>query len=155
VTVAQGNSANFNVTVTPVNGSTQTVNITCTGAPAFSTCTPAAPGSVTLNGTTASMIQATVTTTKGSFDAPGGFPAGPRQQFPIVILIAASLLTLIASRTRRTRLASLGVILICVTLPGCGTGKRRGTPKGTTNLTVTGTPTTGTAHSATVSLTVN
>ena len=49
-TVTPGQAGNYTVTVSPLNGFSQKVALSCSGAPAQSTCT-VSPGSVTLNGT--------------------------------------------------------------------------------------------------------
>lgn len=72
-TVSPGQTANYTIAVAPAGGFTQTVSLTCTGAPAQSTCS--LPTSVTLNGSVPTMVMVTVTTTgtSASLARPGGF----------------------------------------------------------------------------------
>jgi hypothetical protein len=50
LTITRGNSGNSTITLTPLAGFNQTVNLTCTGAPSGTTCTPN-PNQLTLDGT--------------------------------------------------------------------------------------------------------
>jgi hypothetical protein len=65
VTIAPGQTANYTVNVVPGAGFTQTVSLTCSGAPAQSTCT-VTPSSVTLDGTNPAMATVGVVTTASS-----------------------------------------------------------------------------------------
>lgn len=63
--VEPGAGTSYTLTITPANGSTQTVSLSCKGAPATVTCMPASMSS-TLNGTSASQVKFNVTTTGSS-----------------------------------------------------------------------------------------
>ena len=150
--------------VTPVNGSTQSVTISCTGAPALATCNAASP-SVTLNGSSASSLMINVTTTAGA----AMLPRGPSQfpSFRVWILVTAGMLGslalfLFARISRRTGYAFIGLslMILAATIVGCGkqTVNVPGTPAGSYTLTLTATSGTGSsaqAHSTTVTLVVN
>jgi beta-propeller repeat-containing protein/centrosomal CEP192-like protein len=160
LSVTQGASGNFTVTVTPVNGFNQAVALSCTGAPAMATCTPS-PASVTSSdGTTAVTSTVTVSTTAPSVVAPpSSTPTSPLSMRQVVPLLLALVLLLLLPRTQRrgARLALAGAMVVFLAVAGCGGGghtKTGGTPKGTSNLTITGTSGNLT-HSATVTLTVN
>jgi hypothetical protein len=160
LSVTQGASGNFTVTVTPVNGFNQAVSLACTGAPAMATCTPS-PASVTSSdGKTAVTSTVTVSTTAPSVVAPpSSTPTSPLSMRQVVPLLLALVLLLLLPRTQRrgARLALAGAMVVFLAVAGCGGGghtKTGGTPKGSSNLTITGTSGNLT-HSATVTLTVN
>jgi hypothetical protein len=168
-TVTSGQTANYTVTIAPAGGFNQKVALSCTGAPALSTCS-VSPGSVVLNGSTAASIMVSVST--------GGSPATVLRPFgipPVVFsarlfLSVAALLTcawlyfLLLPRRRPTWLlrgASLALLLLFLTaLSSCGgNGGSRGggTPSGTYTLTVTGAFNSGSStltHNATLTLVV-
>src|SRR5208283_2036197 len=75
-TVTPGQVASYTVSVKPAGGFNQTVTLSCSGAPAQSSCS-VSPSSVTLNGKTAAPVTVTVTTagTSASLALP---PAGNR-----------------------------------------------------------------------------
>jgi hypothetical protein len=138
ITVAKGKSGVSTITVGSLGTFSSAVALACTGQPRRSTCaispasvTPAAGGSTT----------ATLTFTTEALVAP---PGSPRFLPPVSIHVlapafAAALLALLmffSERRFRTRLGLAAATLVFVALAGCGTS---GTPKGTTNLTVTGT----------------
>lgn len=70
ITVARGNNGLVNTTLKPIVGFNQTISLTCTGAPAGTTCTPN-PTSVTLDGVNNGTSQVTITV--GSSTAPGTY----------------------------------------------------------------------------------
>ena len=59
-TISRGHSGTYTLTLTPVNGFTGNIPLSCSGAPSNTTCS-VSPSQVTLNGT--SSVQATVTVT--------------------------------------------------------------------------------------------
>lgn len=169
--VSPGASASYNIAVTPLGGFNQAVVLSCTGAPTLATCS-ANPASVTPNGTSASTVTVTVTTTAGSMIAPGRLyeppsSGGERTLWYLVwSLLAFGILTaLVRVRRRRLPLAIGLMVLLVVFFAGCGGsggagggGGSPGTPSGTYSLTVTGTLMSGSStlsHSVTLSLTVD
>jgi VCBS repeat-containing protein len=62
LTVTAGQSATVALTVTPLNGSTQQVSISCSGLPAYATCGFSPAPTVTLDGTQPSTVTMTVRT---------------------------------------------------------------------------------------------
>lgn len=152
-TVTAGKTVTFTVTVTPIGGFTSAVALACTGAPALAMCNPVPASVMSADGVTP--VTSTVTvTTKGLMLPPPSVrmpPLSIRQIVPLLLALTLVLL-LLAARRLRTRLAVVTAILILVVLAGCNNGPS--TPKGTTNLTITGSSG-SLSDSATVALTVN
>ena len=154
--VSRGNTITFTVTVTPVDNSTQTVNLTCTGAPADTTCS-LSPSSITLDGVDA--VTSTVTVTAASLVPPitrqHRNPGDFIGRVPLVILGLSLLAMFAAMRKRRTlRLSFAAAALACLLFAGCGGGG--GSPTGKFTLVITGTPTDGgMVHTLDVALTVD
>jgi len=160
-----------------VGGLTQSIAFTCSGAPSESTCT-LSPASVTPSGSAASVVQVTLSTTAPSMLGPRPRSSPPVTGAPnpyltpslvLVLMMLASLLWV--ARRRAQRIAtrwylgvamSFALLLLALTVPGCGGGgavaqHNPGTPAGTYSLTVTGTVTSGSAtltHSVTLKVTV-
>ena len=158
-TVRAGQSVNFTVTMTPLGGFTQAVTIACSGAPALATCTPAPASVAAADGVTAQTSTVTVTTT--ALMPPVSRPMPPLSIRQVVPLVMAGilLLLLLSARRPRMRLGLAAATLVFAALAGCSGNKAPGTPKGTTNLTITGASTgsagTVTKPPLTVALTVN
>jgi uncharacterized repeat protein (TIGR03803 family) len=158
VTVTPGQAANYGIAVSPVDGFAQKVSLSCSGAPAQSTCT-ISPSSVTLNGTDSAPANVAVVTSGSSASVlrPAGFPSASTRYalwlafsgLPGVMLLGSGF------RKRHSRVL-YGLLLLCVLLlvltwSGCGGGSGSGagtvgTPLGTYTLTVTGTYTAGPAN---------
>jgi hypothetical protein len=158
-TVSPGQSASYKVAVAPSGGFNQTVTLSCSGAPAHSTCS-VSPSSVKLS-ESATTATVTVTTAGGSagltqpINGPGG------NMFGSWLALSGTLgLAMLVSlggwrRKRRPRLlyglAFLCLFSIGVTISACGGGGSSssgggGTQAGTYNLTVTGTFTSGSTN---------
>jgi hypothetical protein len=155
--VSRGASVTFTVTVAPVDHSTQTVNLTCSGAPMDATCT-LAPDTIPLDGTDA--VASTVTVMAASHVTPSSrrrwMPGDLIGRGPLVVIILAMLVAFALTRRRRAvRLGFAAAALACLLFAGCG-GSSGGTPTGKFTLVITGTPTDGgKVHTTTVTLTVN
>jgi hypothetical protein len=153
--VAQGAvAAPVTITVNPTGGFNSPVALTCTGAPAKSSCV--------LNPTT---ITPPATTSTLSFTAhamivpvPVSKRVPPINMIRIVPLFVALMLLFLMRSTQRlrTRLSLVSAICICVTLSACsGSGApSNSTAKGTYTLTVTGTSGALAPQTATVTVTV-
>ena len=70
ITLARGASGSVTTTLAPIAGFSQTITLTCTGAPAPTTCTPN-PSSVTLNGVANGTAQVTIAVSSST--APGTY----------------------------------------------------------------------------------
>jgi len=101
VTVTAGKSGNYTLTMTPINGFSDTVTVSCTNLPLKATCT-ASPASVTVGGSTPTEVTINIGTTANSMMGPGGGPLGPTAgtgPWPwLAGLLALFFLMLLASR---------------------------------------------------------
>jgi len=155
-TVTAGGTASYDLTIAPAGGFNQAVNLSCSGAPAHSTCA-VQPASVTLDGTNSAAATLTVATTAASMIGPGdpGNFTPPSGWLPMGVWLALfGLLGLIALARFRAeggrvrRLAPFAMAALLVALwAACGGGgssssttpTSNATPAGTYTLTVTGT----------------
>jgi hypothetical protein len=168
-TVAAGQTASYTVAVSPGGGFNQSVSLSCTGAPALSACT-VSPNPVILNGSTASSVTVTVTTTAPATvfpDPPSTRPHFPNNSHPLVLVLVLLALALAVSRGSQAKrplaVRCLLVVTLCtgVGLVACGGGTsvppKPGTTAGTYSLTVSGTFTSGSttlAHNTKLTLVV-
>jgi hypothetical protein len=143
-TVTAGNTASSTVTVTPINGFSGIVNLSCSISP---TVTPAPsctlPTSVQIAGGKAEQAQLMVATvapvTVGAVSGPS-FPPGAAPYTWMAVLLASAILFV---RRRRLALAAPLTILVFFSFVGCGGGGGSsshitpGTPAGTYTVTVT------------------
>jgi hypothetical protein len=159
-TVAPGQVANYTAAVAPLGGFNRTVTLSCSGAPAHSTCS-ISPTSVTLNGAASASVAVTVTTAGASANLarPSSFPAaGNRLALWLAFSGLPGLVVLGWGPSNRHGRLPYGAIVSCVlfglmTLSACGGGNGMGssgsaTPAGTYNLTVMGTFSSGSANLA-------
>ena len=167
LTVVPGQTAIFTVDLAPVNGFTQSVSLSCTGAPALATCT-VSPNPIALNGSTTVQAKVTATTTKatGFLQFPVGGSDGNRMAGLVGLAGFAGLAGLIVLPGKRgvkpwRRVCGL-IFLLCmlailVTLPSCAGGGADppGTAIGTYPLTVTGTFQSATETAITESVSFN
>ncbi len=166
-TIQAGGSADYALLVAPVNGLEGSVSLSCSGAPAGSTCA-VSPSSVQLAGTT-TQVHVTVSTTARSGLAP---KAGPPSGQGTGWLWLWSLMALLGGAGLycggRRRWAGLSIALAMVVLwAACGGGGGMhlsgggGTPAGAYTLTIhatytaPGSPATAVNHDAHLALTVN
>ena len=162
-TVSPGQNTSYTLTVAPLNGSTQSVTISCTGAPALASCSAATPV-VTLNGVSSTAVMINVSTMAASnFHPrnPGQFPSMWVGIFAFAGMLGELAIYFSIRTSRRAKYAFLylALIVLAASVAGCGTGPiNPGTPAGSYTLTLTGTSGTGTSaqsHSTTVTLDVN
>jgi hypothetical protein len=171
-TVTDGASVQTTVTLTPAGGFASAVTLSCSGLPQYTTCS-FSPAAVTPNGTDAATATLTIQTDVSS--AALEMPRSPGRSRGAGVALAslgslASLgtggllgLALLRRRRRwgvwRAALPVLVAALVtCGLVLGCGgsksaTSMTHTTPKGTSQITVTGTAGSVT-HTATYSLTV-
>jgi ASPM-SPD-2-Hydin domain-containing protein len=169
-TVPAGQSTSLTLSVTPTGGFSQSVNLSCTGAPTLANCT-INPMSLTPNGSSAATATVTITTTAATQigprgpQVPLGSPPWANGSSPLLWLLVLALIAACRRRaTMRTseqydpvwplggdggfaatiRLALLAAGLACL-LAACGGGSNvthlPGTPPGTYTITLTGTDT--------------
>jgi hypothetical protein len=150
-TVTLGQAANYSVTVTPLDGFNQTVSLSCSGAPAQSTCT-VTPDTVTLSGSSTT-VDVAVVTRGATLALVRPISGSPHNPFGAWLarsgLMGIMLMTGAVIRRRHwcsRLLCMFGVacmLVIGITMPACGGGSGStstgGTPAGTYPLTVTGT----------------
>ena len=172
-TVTPGGAATYTLTLTPLNGFNQSVELKCSGQPEATTCSPV-PSSRTLTGTGAASVTLTLQTTGRSILPPRQFPwtSQPNWWVWAVLLLLAWRCTHAARRRERAASASLACFLACLLLwSACGGGgggniapppPSTGTPPGTYTITVTGSFSASTggnlaslSHQTTVKLLVN
>ncbi|HXM13719.1 MAG TPA: hypothetical protein VN933_00675, partial [Candidatus Eremiobacteraceae bacterium] len=164
LTVVQGATGTFKLTVTPAGGFNQAVALSCSGAPSMSNCA-LSPASLTpSDGVTPVVATVTITTQSPSLVSP---PASELRLPPpawqaIFAALAIGFLSLMNRRSRLSvKFGLLAVSLSALLALGCGGSHSApppppsgGTPEGTSTLTLAGTSGTLT-NSATVSLTVD
>jgi len=158
-TITAGQSTNYTIAVNPAGGFNQIVGLSCSGAPAQSTCSLSS-SSVKLDGAMAASVTLSVTTagTSASLAPRAGFPFGSSKLAlwfalsGVLGLTAMGILGVSSRMSQKTLLyavAFLCVFSLGITWSACGGGTSNGggggggTPAGTYNLTVTGTFTSG------------
>jgi hypothetical protein len=160
--VTPGQTATYNIGLTPTDAFNQMVTLSCSGAPAHSMCS-ISPTAISLNGSSASSATVTVTTTAGSRLIPVSLPVAPsgigsRLQPLLIGLLVALLVVAVDLRrrgpqTRWATAAGLGVLL-CIggMLTSCGGGSSSSsgpspsstaTPVGTYTITVSASASSG------------
>lgn len=129
--ITAGQTANYTVSATPVNGSMQTVTWSCLGAPAATTCA-VSPESVTLDGTHTATATVTLTTTAGTISPPLFWPrASPPHEWVLAALglgwaVALFILCCLRFgrrwRWRQEFAAAAGLIAVSFLAYSCGGG---------------------------------
>ncbi|HUI40640.1 MAG TPA: choice-of-anchor D domain-containing protein [Terriglobia bacterium] len=163
VTIPPGQTAVYELQITPLGGFTGTVSVSCSGAPQNSTCTVNPPTNRSVNGVTPVRVSIDVATTAPSFAptarhrVPPLGPLGGR----LLVLAGLGLGALAFLARKRKAVLVLAVAMFLVTIWGsCGSSapavaaKTGGTPTGTYTLTVTATSGSLT-HTTTGTLIVN
>ncbi len=172
-TVTPGGATTYTLTLTPLNGFNQSVELKCSGQPEATNCS-LVPSSATLTGASPSSATLTLHTTSRSFLPPRQFPwtSKPDGWQWLLLLLAGWHCIRVAGRRALPISRSLAPFLACLVLwSACGGGRggniappppSTGTPPGTYTITVTGSYSASTggnattlSHQTTVKLTVN
>jgi hypothetical protein len=162
-TIAAGQSATITFTVTPVNGSTQTVTLACGTLPPKTTC-GFVPPSVTLDGTNSKSSTATIQTMANSAlpFSPRPFRRLPGSRIELLAGIwVFAFLSFVWLARRMPRGVAFTCVLLCglaLSLASCSSSGSSsgpsGTPPGTYSISIAASSG-GTNHSATVSVVVH
>ena len=155
LTIVAGQSGEATFTVTPENGFNSSVSFSCSGLPAEASCS-FNPTSVTPNGgAVTSTLTVSTTAASGALRRPGGWP-----KFPVYAVFAMMSLALVfaAGMRRRRALAIFQFAALCIFLAiasglaSCSNGTgggNKGTPAGTTAISVSAAAGAGGANHAT------
>jgi hypothetical protein len=169
ISLTAGQSASYTTSVTPVAGFKGMVTLSCSGAPAASTCS-ISPSVVTLDGNNPAIATVTLTTTARSFFplvAPRRFaPPLPFRELFACLLVCAMLWRLARIPRKRLLLAAafaLPIALLCASCGGSSSSTtipnppptQHGTPQGAFTITVTGSSSPNLSHTTNVQLKVN
>ncbi len=169
VTVKQGDTATESITLTPANGYTGSVAFSVTGNSTLSDTCFSLP-EATVTGSSAVTTTLTVSTNQASCTTAQSVTGvarvnTPRPITPIgktgtgLMILAGVIIGFIGRHSRKLRLFATVLLLASAGLlaTGCGSSSKTETPKGTYNLTITGTDTAKSAvtSSTTITLTVN
>ena len=163
LSIVAGETGSETLTVVPTGGSTQTVSFTCSGLPSKAACN-FNPPSVTLDGVSAASTTLSIQTTANSA-APLSIEGWKGMRTLVGILWLLFLLVLsrtsFGSEMRLARGIGLaGIALLVAAATGCGGGGStmkipNGTPQGLYTVTITASPSSGTPHTETVTVTVH
>jgi hypothetical protein len=135
--ISAGQSATFTLQVTPVNGFTQPIALTCDGLPKGAMCA-ISPNPVTPTGSASTPVTVTINTAVRNL-APPSFRTNTRPplgfyQFASYLawLAVLFLLAVLAQIRRRPALAGIGFMVLLISAAvGCGGGNSTGVPAGT------------------------
>jgi len=169
VTVSPGGSATYSIAAVPTGGFDQTIALTCSGAPALSTCA-ISPSSLQLKGTSSATATVSITTTGPSMSVADHL-GPPRKIFaPLLTLLGLTMFALsIVVLFRRdseplltTPVGLTTLLWLAIFLCSCGgssSSSSNGAPgimAGTYTLTITGNAGSAAAtHQTTLSLIVH
>jgi hypothetical protein len=157
-TIKAGQTATFIITISPVNGLNSAITFSCSGLPAASSCN-FSPASLTPGGSPVSTTLTITTTAPSSAATPiAGLIPWTFAAWPVAMVLGLFVVS-IGNRSKKVWRWSLafGATALAFCLVSCGGGNSTpppniGTPPGTSSITVTATS--GTSHSAALSVTV-
>lgn len=163
-TVTPGQTATYGLKLSPVEGWSGNIALTCAGAPQAATCT-ITPASVSLNGSSQPATVTVATTAPASAALPygwahpwrGGGPGG--WQWLLLMVLGLGVAAALAMGKRRLSAALAGGLL-ALSLAACGGGGaaaqpvQRSTPHGSSTLTITASSG-SLVHTQALTLTVN
>ena len=155
--IKAGQTATYNLQVTPSNGFSGTVALTCGGAAMSATCS-VSPASISVNGTASAFVVSLSNTSSSQVIPIVRLPGSPVLFGPLVLLYLLAPMLIAMRRLASKRLvravpASLLMVFIgtWLIMSGCGGGSA---PPTTTTLTITGTSS-SVSRTLPVNLTVN
>jgi hypothetical protein len=157
-TIKAGQTASYNLQVTPSNGFSGTVALTCGGAPMSATCS-VSPASISVNGTASAFVVSLSNTSSVRVIPFVRLPVSPVEFGALVLpyLLASTLIVRkrIASKRLGRAPAPVRLLLVFIAtwliMSGCGGGSA---PPTNTTLTITGTSN-GVSRTLPINLTVN
>ena len=159
-----GQSGSATITVTPLQGATFAVNLSCGTLPAKLSCSPS-PTSLTQDGTNPKTATVTIATVKNSALPPTpSIPQFPRYPFALVFSGLFVMLLLFAARLENNSVPRRVLLVAALVVSALGVGScsgggsssgSSGTAPGTYPITLTGASATGSlTHSTTLTVTV-
>lgn len=173
LSIQRGGTGSATITVTPINGFTGTVNVSCAGVPANTACR-LAPAAITVTSGAATGSLTIATDTLARLDVPGNglFLAsnstGKRLPFSMMLgtcalgmFFAAGATGLRKPNSRKRKLMGmllLGLVLMGVLMmPACGGSGGPKSPIGSSNVTVTATSASSgsVSHAVTLNVTIH
>lgn len=159
--IKAGQTATFNLAVSPVSGFTGNVALSCSGAPALSQCGVAPTNVAVGSGPAAFTVTLTTTAPVVAMQLPSAPMAPPNGG--VVLLALTAIAGIAAIRRARLRPAFVTLVACVALMPGCGGGgggtkppgqnPQPGTPAGAYAITVTAT-TQGVSRQMTLNVTV-
>ena len=152
LTISSGQTGTATLTILPIGGSTQTVQVSCGSLPVNISCS-FAPASVTLDGSTTSSVKITVATRTTTA---GLVTRGHALGVATSLAFAALLLPFGRRRRLKTLLGLMGIVVIALYGAGCGSsGSSSNAQKGVYVLSITTTSTGAAAKITPLVVTVN
>ncbi|HEV2424793.1 MAG TPA: choice-of-anchor D domain-containing protein [Terriglobia bacterium] len=154
--VSPGQTATYNLSLSPEGGLAGSVQFSCSGAPSETTCS-VSPSSASLSGSGSAQVTVSVATTAASGATLGWRlrrmlpPAGHLGPLTGLVLLTIILAAATAARNRRRAAPALAALLLATALAvscggsssGASTSGNPGTPSGNYTVTVTGSITSG------------
>ncbi len=168
-TVVAGQSATYTLKLSPINAFSQSVSISCSGAPLEATCS-VSPEAVALDGLHDSNTTVAVTTTARSSlpnmryappSGPGGIGLLGWGKALLAFLMLATLVGAGGQKRKLSLARPAAILCLVLFLANCGGGGGgggggpTGTPPGTYSLTITASCSGGPSHGINLTLSVN
>jgi hypothetical protein len=153
VSVTQNGTAQYTLSIAPLNGFSNSINFTCSG-PVGSSCS-ITPNPLVMDGTTTKTATLSVNTTGGNGNTANSRYGGK----PIFLaLLPFTIMGMLFINKRRSYLLVLALLLLCLLLGtvGCGGGSASSTSSGlapgTYQVVVTATPSTNSSQAQTMTM---
>jgi len=167
-TIDAGQAQAYTLKLSPINDFSQSVSLSCAGAPPEATCN-VSPAALTLDGSHDSPVTVTVSTTARSQlrqprrgPLPGIGDLEPLQMSKLLLAFLMLAAMLSAARQQRKLWTSTGILFLALFIAACGGGASAGggggpsgTPAGTYTVTVTASTSSGPTHRVSLTLVVD